>query len=105
MKLRIVTCLLTKFSFRVQLLQVTKIRDQCTMQEETIKEQTTELDAKKSELQSLKDEENALETEHKNSTAEMDNMTKNLQDTQLQISQVRGGELFIFLRLRYEPFS
>lgn len=46
------------------------------------------MDAKKSELQALKEEETALETEHKNSTAELEKMATNLQETQLQISQV-----------------
>lgn len=46
------------------------------------------MDAKKSELQTLRDEETALETEQKNSSAELENMTLTLQETQLQISQV-----------------
>lgn len=73
-------------------VQVERIREQCTKQEETIKEQSTELDAKKSELQALKDEETALETEQKNSSTELEKMTTSLQETQLQISQVTERE-------------
>lgn len=71
-------------------LQVNKIRDQCSKQEETIKEQEGELDSKKSELQKLKDEEAALETEYNNSAMELDQLTSTLQDTQLQISQIKA---------------
>jgi epidermal growth factor receptor substrate 15 len=42
------------------------------------------------ELQKLKDEENALEQEYDKSLKEKEKITVQLQDTQLQISQVRA---------------
>jgi epidermal growth factor receptor substrate 15 len=52
-------------------------------------EQEGELNAKKSELQKLKDEEMALEKEYDENLKEVELLTHKLQDTQLQISQVR----------------
>lgn len=70
------------------IIQVNKIRDQCQKQEDTIREQEGELDSKRGELQKLKDEELALEKEYDTNQRELDLLSRNLQDTQLQISQV-----------------
>lgn len=77
---------LKSFSF----FQVNKIRDQCQKQEDTIKEQEGELDSRRSELQKLKDEETSLEKEYDTNLNELQSLSKKLQDTQLQISQVRS---------------
>lgn len=69
-------------------MKVTKIREQCQKQEETIREQEGELDSKRSELQKLKDEEAALEREYSENQSNLDKLSKTLQDTQLQICQV-----------------
>jgi epidermal growth factor receptor substrate 15 len=68
---------------------VNKIRDQCQKQEDTLKEQEGELDSKRSELQKLKDEENSLNKQYDEGLNELQTLSKNLQDTQLEISQVR----------------
>lgn len=65
-----------------------KIREQCQKQEETIREQETELDSKRGELQKLKDEESSLEKEYEENKQKLDKLSKSLQDTQLQICQV-----------------
>jgi epidermal growth factor receptor substrate 15 len=68
---------------------VNKLRDQCQKQEETIKEQETELDSRKAELQKLREEEKSLESEYDTNLKEKENISEKLQDTQLQIRQVR----------------
>lgn len=68
--------------------KVTKIREQCQKQEETIREQESELDSKRGELQKLKDEESSLEKEYDDNKNKFEKLSKSLQDTQLQISQV-----------------
>lgn len=68
--------------------KVTKIREQCQKQEETIREQETELDSKKGELQKLKDEESTLEKEYEENKRLLEKLSQTLQDTQLQICQV-----------------
>uniref|UniRef100_A0A2M4A7M9 Putative epidermal growth factor receptor substrate 15-like 1 isoform x3 n=1 Tax=Anopheles triannulatus TaxID=58253 RepID=A0A2M4A7M9_9DIPT len=70
--------------------QVNKIRDQCQKQEAALKEQEGELDSRRSELQKLKNEEDALEKEFLAGTKEVDQLTSQLQDTQLEISQVKA---------------
>ncbi|XP_058451145.1 epidermal growth factor receptor substrate 15-like 1 isoform X2 [Malaya genurostris] len=70
--------------------QVNKIRDQCQKQEATLKEQEGELDSRRSELQKLKDEEQALEREYNSGTKDVDRLTSQLQDTQIEISQVKA---------------
>lgn len=69
-------------------LKVAKIREQCQKQEETIREQETELDSKRGELQKLKDEESSLEKEYEENKQKLEKLSKSLQDTQLQICQV-----------------
>ena len=66
-----------------------KLRDQCQKQEETIKDQETELDSRKAELQKLREEEKSLEKEYDTNLKEKENISEKLQDTQLQIRQVR----------------
>lgn len=75
-------------------MKVTKIREQCQKQEETIREQETELDSKRGELQKLKDEEASLEKEYDDNKNKFEKLSKSLQDTQLQISQVNLASLF-----------
>ncbi|XP_038108715.1 epidermal growth factor receptor substrate 15-like 1 isoform X2 [Culex quinquefasciatus] len=70
--------------------QVNKIREQCQKQEDTLKDQEGELDSRRSELQKLKDEEQALEREYNSCTKDVDRLTSQLQDTQLEISQVKA---------------
>lgn len=70
--------------------QVNKIRDQCQKQEDTIREQESELDSKRGELQKLKDEESTLSRQYETNQHELDSLTKNLQDTQFQISQIKA---------------
>lgn len=77
-------CFFGKFS------KVTKIREQCQKQEETIREQEGELESKKNELQKLKDEEASLEKEYNEDQRNLDKLTRTLQDTQLQISQIKA---------------
>lgn len=60
------------------------------MQEDTIKEQETELNGRKEEIQKLKDEEKALEQEYDQNLKEKERISVQLQDTQLQISQIRA---------------
>lgn len=67
---------------------MSKIKEECQKQEETIREQEGELDSKRSELQKLKDEETALEIEYEKNKNELSTLSKNLQDTQLEICQV-----------------
>lgn len=76
---------LSLFTFR---LKVVKLREQCQKQEETIREQETELDSKRGELQKLKDEESSLEKDYEENKRKLDRLSKSLQDTQLQICQV-----------------
>lgn len=55
------------------------------------------MDSKRGELQKLKDEESALEKEYDANRNELENLSRNLQDTQLQISQVnRENEINLF---------
>ncbi|XP_031620846.1 epidermal growth factor receptor substrate 15-like 1 isoform X2 [Contarinia nasturtii] len=70
--------------------QVAKIREQCQKQEETIREQETELDSKRNELQKLKDEESSLEKEYEDNKRNLDRLSKTLQETQLQICQIKS---------------
>ncbi|XP_055310791.1 epidermal growth factor receptor substrate 15-like 1 isoform X2 [Sitodiplosis mosellana] len=70
--------------------QVAKIREQCQKQEETIREQETELDSKRGELQKLKDEESSLERDYEENKQKLDKLSKTLQETQLQICQIKA---------------
>ncbi|KAK7864692.1 hypothetical protein R5R35_010951 [Gryllus longicercus] len=70
--------------------QVDNLRRQADEQEQTLKVQEDELTSKKQELEGLKQEEANLEQQQKESRNKLDNLTKNLQDTQLQISQAKA---------------
>lgn len=80
--------ILMNYLFVFHFNKVTKIREQCQKQEETIREQETELDSKKGELQKLKDEESTLEKEYEENKRLLEKLSQTLQDTQLQICQV-----------------
>lgn len=85
------------YSFVFHSDKVTKIREQCQKQEETIREQETELDSKKGELQKLKDEESTLEKEYDENKRLLEKLSQTLQDTQLQICQVNEFGPFQFI--------
>ncbi|PNF19457.1 Epidermal growth factor receptor substrate 15-like 1 [Cryptotermes secundus] len=70
--------------------QVDNLRQQAEEQEQSLKSQEDELSSKKQELEGLKQEEAKLEHQQKDSREQLDNLTKNLQDTQLQISQAKA---------------
>lgn len=76
-------------------MQVTKIREKCQKQEETIRDLEGEVDSKRGELQKLKDEEASLEREYDSNKKELDNVSQFLQDTKLQISQVSSQSLLL----------
>jgi len=67
--------------------QVEKLRQQAEEQEQSLKSQEDELNSKKQELEDLKQEEAKLEQHQRDSRDQLESLTKNLQDTQLQISQ------------------
>lgn len=67
-----------------------KIREQCQKQEQVLKETEGEVDSKRSELQKLKEEEQSLQRDCESSQSELEVLAKNLQDTQLEISQVKA---------------
>lgn len=70
--------------------QVEKIREQCQKQEQLLKETEGEVDSKRAELQKLKEEEQALQKDSEESQRKLELLSKILQDTQLQISQVKA---------------
>ncbi|XP_063700668.1 epidermal growth factor receptor substrate 15-like 1 isoform X2 [Culicoides brevitarsis] len=70
--------------------QVDKVREQCHKQEEVLKETETEVDVKRAELQKLKEEEQQLQKDSDESQRKLELLTKILQETQLQISQVKA---------------
>lgn len=67
-----------------------KVREQCQKQEEILKETESEVDVKRAELQKLKEEEQQLQKDSDDSQRQLELLTKILQDTQLQISQVKA---------------
>uniref|UniRef100_A0A336MC39 CSON014849 protein n=1 Tax=Culicoides sonorensis TaxID=179676 RepID=A0A336MC39_CULSO len=70
--------------------QVDKVREQCHKQEEVLKETESEVDIKRAELQKLKEEEQELQKESDDSQRKLELLSRILQDTQLQISQVKA---------------
>lgn len=70
--------------------QVDKVREQCQKQEEVLKETESEVDIKRAELQKLKDEEQQLQKDTDESQRKLELLSKILQETQLQISQVKA---------------
>nr|CAD7260565.1 unnamed protein product [Timema shepardi] len=73
--------------------KVDNLRRQADEQEHTLKSQEDELNSKKQELEGLKQEEAGLAQQQKDSRNQLDNLTKNLQDTQLQISQEQHRQM------------
>lgn len=71
------------------LKQVDNLRRQAEEQETSLKSQEEELSSKKQELEGLKQEEARLEHQQEDFRKKLDNLSQNLQDSQLQISQVR----------------
>lgn len=69
-------------------LQVDKLRTQAAEQAETVAAQEKELTSKKEQLEGLKQEEQRLEQQRADNIRKLENLTTNLQDTQLNISQV-----------------
>lgn len=67
-----------------------KVREQCQKQEEVLKETESEVDVKRAELQKLKEEEQQLQKDSDESQRKLELLTRILQDTQLQISQVKA---------------
>lgn len=67
-----------------------KVREQCQKQEEVLKETESEVDVKRAELQKLKEEEQQLQKDSDESQRKLELLSKILQDTQLQISQVKA---------------
>lgn len=61
---------------------------QASEQAEIVKQQETELNTKKEQLEGLRNEELRLEQLKEISQRKLKNLTTNLQDTQLSISQV-----------------
>lgn len=64
------------------------MRAQATEQAEIVKQQEAELNSKKEQLEGLRIEEQRLEKLREESQKKLENLTTNLQDTQLNISQV-----------------
>lgn len=69
-------------------LKVDKLRTQATEQAEIVKQQESELNSKKEQLEGLRAEEQRLEKLKEENQKKLENLTVNLQDTQLNISQV-----------------
>lgn len=73
-----------------------KLRVQAAEQAETVAAQETELNTKKEQLEGLKQEEQRLEQQKNDSTNKLHNLTTNLQDTQIGISQVKLIIIYFF---------
>lgn len=65
-----------------------KLRNQAAEQAETVATQEKELTSKREQLEGLKQEEQRLEQQRVDNLRKLENLTTNLQDTQLNISQV-----------------
>lgn len=70
--------------------KVDKLRQQAEEQESVLHAQEDELNSKRQELEGLKQEEQQLEQQQTKSRDQLNELTKNLQDTQLQISQAKA---------------
>ncbi|KAK2575336.1 hypothetical protein KPH14_012249 [Odynerus spinipes] len=70
--------------------QVDKLRQQAEEQESVLRTQEDELNSKRQELEGLRQEEQQLEQQQHKSRDQLNELTKNLQDTQLQISQAKA---------------
>lgn len=65
-----------------------KLRAQAAEQAETVAVQEKELMTKKEQMESLKQEEQRLEQQKNDNMKKLESLTSNLQETQLNISQV-----------------
>lgn len=65
-------------------------RAQAEEQENNLKAQEAEVAAKKQELADLRNEELRMEQQLQSTTEKLEKLVNTLQDTQLQISQVKG---------------
>lgn len=70
--------------------QVKTFRAQAEEQENTLKAQEAEVAAKKQELTDLRNEEIRMEQQLLSTSEQLEKLISTLQDTQLQISQVKG---------------
>lgn len=70
--------------------QVDKLRTQAKEQAELVAVQETDLKSKKEQLDGLRQEEERLEQQKNESLQQLDSITKNWQDTQLNISQFKA---------------
>lgn len=70
------------------LSQVDKLRTQANEQAELVATQESDLKSKKEQLDGLRQEEQRLEDQKNESLKKLESLTTNLQDTQLNISQV-----------------
>lgn len=70
------------------LSQVDKLRTQANEQAELVATQESDLKSKKEQLDGLRQEEQRLEDQKNESLKKLQSLTTNLQDTQLNISQV-----------------
>lgn len=68
--------------------QVDKLRTQANEQAELVATQESDLKSKKEQLDGLRQEEQRLEDQKNESLKKLESLTTNLQDTQLNISQV-----------------
>uniref|UniRef100_A0A1B6LBE1 Epidermal growth factor receptor substrate 15-like 1 n=1 Tax=Graphocephala atropunctata TaxID=36148 RepID=A0A1B6LBE1_9HEMI len=71
--------------------QVDNLRRQAEEQESNLKSQEEELTNKKQELEGLRQEETRLELQQEEFRQKLDTLSQNLQDSQLQISQVKAS--------------
>ncbi|XP_050294330.1 epidermal growth factor receptor substrate 15-like 1 isoform X2 [Anthonomus grandis grandis] len=70
--------------------QVDKLRAQANEQAELVATQETELKSKKEQLDGLRQEEQTLENQKNDYLKKLESLTSNLQETQLNISQVKA---------------
>lgn len=88
--------------------QVDNLRKQADEQEVTLKVQEAELSSKKQELEELKTLEHKLEKDQAEMSKKLDDLNNMLQNSQLQISQVKQYEMnncFTFLYYNFFQFK
>jgi len=71
------------------LLKVDKLRQQAEEQESVLRIQEEELNMKRQELEGLRQEEQQLELQQNKNRDQLNELTKKLQDTQLEICQAK----------------
>ena len=82
---------LSTFDFFFAGEQVRTFQTQAEEQEKTLQAQEAEVFAKKQELTDLRSEEQRTEHEMQSTTVQLDLLQNTLQDTQQQISQIKGN--------------